>query len=178
MQRLSIPLRRRAQTTLTFVITTLLCSCTAYHATRVVDLHDLPEPETVRRPDDRTAAPLFVNETAALVAKRTLATAICVEPDLADYIARELELAHGIEVDSVRIDFIGDRYAYYFPSRKDDFVLEVTIDAPLTGISGEYEARIRGNEPPDFGGLGAEWIDHVPHTGAGLDEPEQTGSIL
>jgi hypothetical protein len=175
MEASSIKWTQQAVKRLAFLACASLGSCSAYESARVVDLRPVPEAQTIRRADESTSAPLFVDVTGALVAKRQLETAISVEPSLSSYLEGELERALGVPVQSVRVDYIGYRYAYYFPSRSDDFVLEVTIDAPAAGIAGEFEGRIRGNEPADYlGELDENWIDLVPDTGAGLDEPEQT----
>jgi len=156
----------------------LLSACSAFKATRVVTLEDVPVSESFWRAEGEAQEPLFVETTAALVAKRQLKTAILVEPALEGHVQRELEAALGVEVEHLEVRHVGYEYAYYFPSRADDFVLCVELDAPAAEIRGEFEGRIRGNEA--LAGtlqLRAGWKDEIPDTGAGRDEDEDTRKL-
>lgn len=156
----------------------VLASCSAYETARVVDLNDVPLSESYWRPDGASPEPLFVETTAALVAKRQLKTAISVEPSLESHLERELEAALGVDVERLQLSYVGYRYAYYFPSRDDDFVLRVELDAPAANLHGEFEGRVRGNEPlAPLIGLDLGWHDLIPDTGLGRDESENTRKL-
>ena len=145
-----------------------LCGCAAYETSRVLSLDDVPASESVWRPRGDAPQPLFVETTAAIVAKRQLRTAMTVEPELEPYLQRTLEAELGIEIERLRVDYVGYRYAYYFPSRSDDFVLRVELDAPAAGIHGEFEGVILGRELDRAHELiGPDWRAEVPDTGAG-----------
>jgi len=113
----------------------LLSACSAFKATRVVTLEDVPVSESFWRAEGEAQEPLFVETTAALVAKRQLKTAILVEPALEGHVQRELEAALGVEEAGYSINIItkamsdSDLLAI-FRSRQADAVilLEVLTD--------------------------------------------------
>jgi len=171
------PTRPLAVITLALLAGPLLCGCAAYETARVVVLDEVPAEEALRRTDESDPEPLFVDTTGALVAKRQLRTAISAEPDLAEFVRRELEheLGHGIE--RVRVDYVGYRYAYYFPSRHDDFVLRVDVLAPEAGLDGEYEAVIRGIDLRNPTWLLGDWPADIPGTGNPPEADDPTRRI-
>ena len=154
-----------------------LCGCAAYETARVVVLDDVPAAEGLRRAGGEASAPLFVDTTAALVAKRQLRTAISVEPGLAAYVQRELEAELGLEIARLRVEYVGYRYAYYFPSRRDDFVLRVELEAPAGGIAGEFEAVIRGIDLRNPTWLLGDWPADIPGTECPPGADDQTRRI-
>lgn len=169
-------MRDLAARSLVAVLCAALCACSAYRTTRVVDPRDAAEADApvVRRAGADSPAALFVDKSPAFVRKGRIETAVVVEPDLAGYLRDALRRASGSPVDHVRVAAVGYRYAYYFPSRHDDFVLEAEVDAPALGVAGTFEGRVRGNERPDWPDApGADWDAVVPDTGAGLEEDER-----
>jgi len=155
-----------------------LSGCTAYGTARTVTLGDVPVASSYWRTEDSTGEPLFVETTAALVAKRQLKTAIRVEPSLEDHLRRELEAALGARLERLELLDVGYQYAYYFPSREDDFVLRVELEAPAAGRRGEFEGRVRGRESVgDLLSLEQGWKEQIPDTGAGRGEPEKVRKL-
>ena len=147
----------------------LLFGCSAVRTARVVDVRDAPASDCLWRPEGEAPPPLFVHTAGALAAKRQLKLAISVEPPLELYIQSTLEEELGVEIEELRLEFVGYRYAYYFPSRQDDFVLRVELEAPAAGLQGEFEGVIGGDElQRSHVLLGSDWDSDVPNTG-----PEQ-----
>lgn len=178
MTLLTLGAAERVSRTLALLACFALAGCSAYKTARIVTLDEVPLSESYRRPEGAAPEPLFVETTAALVAKRQLKTAISVVPSLESHLERELEAALGVEVEQLRVSFVGYRYAYYFPSRDDDFVLTVEVTAPAANLHGELEGRIRGNEPlAPLIGLDLGWHDLIPDTGLGRDESENTRKL-
>lgn len=156
-----------------------LCGCSAFEAQRVISLDEVPVAESFWRPAGEFGEPLFVETTAALVAKRQLKTAIRTEPTLESHLRRELEAALGVELDELEVRSIGYEYAVYFPlTRQDDFVLSVELQASAVNLSGKFEGRVRGNEATgDVLGLELGWTDLIPDTGAERNEDENTRKL-
>jgi len=147
----------------------VLVGCSAVQTARVLDVRDVPASESLWRPAGEAPQPLFVHTAGAIVAKRQLKIAISVEPPLEPYLERRLEEELGTEIEHLRLDFVGYRYAYYFPSRRDDFVLRVELEAPAAGLRGVFEGVIGGDElQRSHVLLGPDWDSDVPNTG-----PEQ-----
>jgi hypothetical protein len=171
------PTRCLAVMSLALLAGPALSGCAAYETARVVVLDDVPAAEAIRRTSAHDAEPLFVDTTGALVAKRQLKTAISAEPDLEAFVRRELEHELGREIERLRVDYIGYRYAYYFPSRHDDFVLRVELQAPQAGLDGEFEAVIRGIDLRNPTWLLGDWPADIPGTESPPEADDQARRI-
>ncbi len=153
-------------------IVALLCcasaGCGTVKMARVVALGDVPAAESVWRPEGERSEPLLVDTEHAFY--RTLKTSLWVEPPLRQYVRQVLEAKLGAELDTVRVDFVGFRYAYYFPSRHDDFVLRVELHSDAAGVSGQFEGVVRGIEHFHRTDLfGSQWESEIPSTGSGRE---------
>jgi len=128
---------------------------------RVIDLRSPPAGDIMRRADrDRNDAVLMDTRPYHF---GTLQTDISVEPPLEQFVEEELEARLGTSLRSVRVEFIGYRYAYYFPSRHDDFVLSVVIEGD--SVSGAFEGVIGGDEQLNPAALlGAGYWEEIPET--------------
>ena len=127
----------------------------------MVDLRDPPAEESVRRvsPEHSDA----VLHDLRPYNYGSLVTEISVEPPLEIFLRDELQALSGLALANAEVDFIGFRYAYYFPSRRDDFVLRVTITGG--GIDGTYEGIVGGDEQMNPGELfGPGYWERLPQT--------------
>jgi hypothetical protein len=140
-----------------------LAGCGTVRTARVLTLGEVPPAESVRRAGPDAPAPVLVDEEHAFY--RTIEIALSVEPALESYLARVLQTEIGVKAESLRVVSLGYRYAYYFPSRRDDLVLVVELVAKDGRISDTFEARIRGNESfHSIGLLGPRWQEDIPDT--------------
>jgi hypothetical protein len=145
----------------------LLCAafaaCGSLETARVVELGDVPEAESIRRPEGEAPAPILVDTDHWM--KSTIATSISVEPPLEDYVRDVLEDYLQVPLDTVRVDFVGYRYAYTFPSRRDDFVLRVELVSEGTGLEGEFEGVLGGDELfKHYELFNEDWERSIPST--------------
>ena len=106
---------------------------------------------------------------------RAVITSMAFEPALDVYVRRVVEEELGVPLDELHVEFIGYRYAYYFPSRHDDFVLRIELTSSAAGVSGEFEGVIKGIRflhAYELFGQGRE--GDIPHTGLEVPEEEWT----
>ena len=149
----------------------LLSACGSLETARTLDLRDVPLEASVRRPEGRPPGPLFVDRTYWL--KRGVNVELSVEPDLETHVRAAIEAELGVAPELVRIDYVGYRYAYYFPSRHDDFVIRAEVRVAQHGIDGPYEGVVSGLDLfQPHKAFGANWPEVVPYTGPPGGEDE------
>lgn len=141
----------------------LAAGCGTLETGRVVSLGDVPENESVRRAGvDQSERQLL---GTSHVFYRKLETSLWFEPSIEDYLAQTLSAELEIAWESLRVDTLGFRYAFHFPSRQDDFVLRIELRSASANLCGEFEARIGGDELRHKDALfGSGWWDHVSNT--------------
>ena len=148
--------------TLLLLLCAGLAACTVRTA-RIVELGDVPELASVRRPEGEAPQPVCVDKTHMYY--RTIKTSISVEPALEDYVRGVLEDYLQVPLETVRVDFVGYRYAYYFPGRHDDFVLRVELVSKGTGLEGEFEGVLGGDELfRHYELFDEDWEQSIPYT--------------